>query len=138
VTFFTTYKWGQVTDTVTAGGPHTLAASAQTNAAAALTFTGTTIQIQYLTGPHAGIFDVFVDGLRASPAAGLDGYKAVPAAYTTWTSGALAARANNVHTVLVIVRGTKNAASDGYMAYLDWFQPGGTAPVSSKVQAELP
>jgi hypothetical protein len=135
---FTTYKWGQVTDTVTAGGPHKLAASAQTNAAAALTFTGSTIQIQYLTGPHAGIFDVYVDGLRVSPALGLDGYKAAPAAYTTWTSGTLGARTNNVHTVLVVVKGTKHGSSDGYMVYLDWFTPGGTAPVSSKVEAELP
>lgn len=134
---FTTYKWGQVTDTITAGGPHKLAASAQTNAAAALTFTGTTIQIQYLTGPHAGIFDVYVDAIRVSPLAGLDGYKAAPAAYTTWTSATLSPRTNNVHTVLVVVRGTKNAASDGYMVYLDWFQPGGTTP-SSKVEAELP
>jgi hypothetical protein len=131
---FTTYKWGQFTDTVTAGQPYTLAASGSTNAAAALTFTGTTISIQYLKGPHAGIFDVYVDGIRVG--AGIDGGAATPA-YATFTSATLFARANNLHTVLVVVRGTVGTGSDSTLVYLDYFQPGGTG-ASAKVETTLP
>jgi hypothetical protein len=132
---FTTYKWGQATDTVTAGGPHTVAAAGSTNAAAAVTFNGTGINIQYLKGPHAGIFDVYVDGLRVGN--GIDGYAAARA-YATFTLATInPARPNNLHTVLVVVRGTKNASSDGTLVYLDYFQPTGTG-AGAIVQAELP
>ncbi|MDQ6422167.1 cohesin domain-containing protein [Paenibacillus sp. LHD-117] len=92
--------------------------SNQAGASAEFTFTGTRIKFISALQPNHGRFDVYLDGELA--AENVDGY-----APTTNKQQVLFERDNlpgGVHTIKVVVKGTKNSASSNTIAMVDAFE----------------
>ncbi|RIX52395.1 hypothetical protein D3P08_13010 [Paenibacillus nanensis] len=92
--------------------------SNQPGATAELTFTGTAITFISALQPNHGRFDVYLDGELA--AENIDGY-----APSTIKQQVLFERDNlpgGVHTIKVVVKGTKNTASSNTIAMVDAFE----------------
>ncbi len=129
----TLYSWGTSSAAAAHGGKYATCTSPRS--ATAFTFSGDSVTWQYAVGPSHGIANVYIDGVSEGS---IDTYAAITAygsAYRATYSGL----GSGLHTILIAIAATYNAASTGYTIFSDGFES--IDPQSGQsvfVEGELP
>ena len=115
----TLYDWSRVSNAGASGGD--FSGNPSTTSAAAFTFSGTSVDFIFRTGPLGGKAKVYIDGLLQPDVVNM--YSAstvwqVTKSYTGLSPG--------MHTLLIQNAGTTDSPDKGFFVYIDAFRVGGT------------
>jgi alpha-L-fucosidase len=110
-----TGSWSHITQA--SNYNNSVAYSAAANDSMAFTFNGTAVTLYTKKGGEGGIFDIFLDGVLVST---YDSYSASGVFQSiAYQNSSLA---SGIHTISVVVKGTKNPNSNGKKVHIDYIK----------------